>query len=90
MPISTVAETLKHKFWSGLEDKNIKNALRHRYKELEFDDLVIEARTIEDEADDNKKCRAKSHQISATEEKLDRLIMKIDKMESELQALKTQ
>ena len=90
IPRSTVPATLKHKFWSGLTDDKIKNALRHRYEDLDFEDLVAEARVIEDESTASRKSKVKSQQVTQAEDKLDLLIKKIDTMDAELKGLKEQ
>ena len=40
---------LRDRFWAGLRDLQVKNALRHRKDALNFEEMVIEARTLEEE-----------------------------------------
>lgn len=42
-------KTLGSRFWNGLRDDRIKNALRHRESVLPFEELVLEARRVEEE-----------------------------------------
>lgn len=84
-----VTTTLTQKFWSGIKDENIKNALRHRYATLDFEQVLSEARAIEEESSSVKKNKARSQQVTGSEDsKLDILIKKMERMESELQELK--
>ena len=87
---AAIPSALKNKFWSGLKDANIKNALRHRYKELDFTAVVAEARSIEaeDSPVDKKSARAKSHQATVEDSKLDLLIKKMERMEADIRELK--
>ena len=69
--------TLTQRFWSGLWDQSIKDALRHQYKELSFKQVLLEARVVEEEkSTGQKEKKTKSHQvIEAGNSKLD-LILK--------------
>ena len=56
--------TLRNKFWSGLRDSDLKNALRHtKDTTSSFDDLLMEARRLSEIEFSNKKS-AKTHQIT--------------------------
>ena len=44
-----VKELLKTQFWCGLRDKRIKEALRYRRTQVDFQSFVIEARELEEE-----------------------------------------
>lgn len=84
-----VPSTLKNKFWSGLLDSNIKNALRHKYKEVEFTELLEEARSIEAESGSSqKKDKAKSQQVTGEDSKFDLLLKKMEAMEADIKHLK--
>ena len=86
---ASVPGSLKQKFWSGLRDQNIKNALRHRYQELEFEKVLAEARVIEEENSPKQQEKAKSHQQTGAEDsKLDLLLKKMEKMETEIKEIK--
>ena len=89
LAMDSVRKSLKQKFWSGLRDQNIKNALRHRYQDLDFEHVLAEARAIEEENSPIQKEKAKSHQVSGSEDsKFDLLLKKMDKMETEIKELK--
>lgn len=89
IPVSSISLTLKHKFWSGLEDKNIKNALRNRYEDVEFEQLVAESRAIEEENAAPQKSKVKSQQITESENsKLDAILKKMERMEADIKHLK--
>ena len=89
IPVPTIPDTLKHKFWSGLEEEEIKNGLRHRYQTLDFEDLVAEARSIEEEVRPRKSIKS-SQVVDSTQDKLDLLIKKMDSMEADVKKLKAQ
>ena len=87
VPGSSITSTLKHKFWSGLKKESIKNALRHRYEDLGFEDLVAEARSVEAE-DTSQNSKTKSQQITGSEDsKLDLILKKMSKMEADIKQL---
>ena len=82
---------LKTQFWSGLRDARLKDALRHRRHTLDVDELIVEARELEEEYSSevmtSQKATAQQQQKQPTEmELLMQLIKKMDarmdKMES--------
>ena len=75
------------KFWSGLENEMIKNALRHRYENLDFEQLVAETRAIEEEKEVHTK-KVKSNQITSENSKLDTILKKMELMEADIKKLK--
>ena len=82
--MSSISSTLKYKFCSGLEDKNIKNALRNCYEDLEFEQLVAELTAIEENAAPQKS-KVKSQQITESENsKLDALLKKMERIEADI------
>ena len=86
LPEQSIAGTLKQRFWSGLRDPTIRNALRHRYMDLDFEQVVSESRVIEEET--TQKTEVKSHQVIESDSKLDILIKKMERFEVDLKELK--
>ena len=86
LPAESVPATLKHRFWSGLQNTDIKNALRHRLDILTFEEVVTEARAVEEELKPKDKSRSQQATSSDTS-LLELLIKKLDKMESSFQTL---
>ena len=89
-----VPGTLRQRFWSGLHESSIKDALRHRYQTLTFEEVITEARVIEEEKTDDpqkdkEKGKVKSHQVTeSADSKMDVVIKKLQQMEADIQELK--
>jgi hypothetical protein len=94
---TAVPGMLKAQFWAGLRDRRIKNALRHRKDEIGFEELVVEAREIEEEykseseeSDSNKvKAKAKVQQTKPTQmeellQHMKEMSMRMEKFEGQL------
>ena len=59
VPSGTKEETLRIVFWKGLTDEGVKQAIRYKYDQIvSFDELVREARRVEQELADFKESRA--------------------------------
>ena len=86
-----VQSSLRQKFWSGLFSESIKDALRHRYEQCTCEELLVEARCIEEEKSsgksDKERIKAKSHQV-ISDDKMDLLLKRLDKMDADIQELK--
>ena len=87
---------LRNKFWSGLHNTEIRNALRHRFDNQEsFELLVKAARLVESEQPSTKvkkqghTVHVQQHQQSAVKEsvKLDEILEHIKKLEGRLEGL---
>lgn len=86
LPAESVPATLKHRFWSGLSNTDIKNALRFRHETLTYEELVTEARAVEQEVKPKEK--STSHQATSSESTMMELLMKkIDGMTTGLRNL---
>ena len=92
-------KSLASRFWSGLYEDRVKNALRHREDSLDFVELVMEARRIEEEyglnhvAEDGASQKVKSSQVTApkssvSEDKLDLIIKRLSQLESQVSDMK--
>jgi hypothetical protein len=94
---SAVSGMLKAQFWAGLKDPRIKCALCYRKNEISFEDLVIEAREIEEEyksdseeAEVSKvKLKAKVQQTKPSEmeellTQMKQISMRMEKVEGQL------
>jgi hypothetical protein len=90
-PMSMRAK-LAHRFWDGLLDDRLRSALRHR--NLPFDDLVIEARRIEEEyqasPNTSRTAGVRSQPVTlpppqSTNEKLDLLLDRLKTLETQVQ-----
>lgn len=96
----TVDKSLSSRFWSGLHDDRIKNALRHREDSHGFTELVMEARQIEEEyglGQVTEELTAKksvkvqqvaAHKESTQEDKLDMIVNRLAQLETQLMELK--
>ncbi len=80
MSREAVEDVVSGQLWSGLRDARLKDALRHRRHGLKFEQLVIEARELEEEySGDGKKPTTQQQQKQPTEtELLMELIKKLD------------
>ena len=90
---SAVPQHLKRRFWSGLKDRHIKDMLRHCVDAMTFEELLNEARTLEEEYKPdyvNGKSEALLHQVAESDTMLDRLCKQIEKLESQLKQLQQQ
>ena len=73
---------LRSKFWSGLRDINVKNALRHMYdSHVPDDDLLVAARRVEQEA---TSMTAFSSQINAETSSFQKLVDEIAKLNTRI------
>jgi hypothetical protein len=73
---------LRSKFWSGLRDINVKNALRHMYdSHVPYDDLLVAARRAEQEA---RSMTAFSSQINAETTSRQKLLDEISKLNTRI------
>jgi hypothetical protein len=73
---------LRSKFWSGLRDINVKNALRHMYdSHVPYDDLLVAARRAEQEA---RSMTAFSSQINAETTSYQKLLDEISKLNTRI------
>lgn len=87
----SVSKLLCSRFWSGLEDSRIKEALRHRVSTVTFDKLVVEARSLEEEFRLDSKPKAHhvaalSPQVSSMESKMDMLLKRMEQLEVKVQS----
>lgn len=89
-----ITKALPSRFWSGLREERVKNALRNR--ELSFEELVVEARKVEEEYGIESKSeeatgakpKIKAQQVaSSTNDKLDFLIDRLVKLETQMAQL---
>ena len=87
---SAVPKQLKKRFWSGLRDMRIKDALRSRVDSLSFEELLSEARILEEEYSPGDKTDAVLHQVTESDPKMDLLFQKIAKIEKQLEQLQQQ
>ena len=87
---SAIPNQLKKRFWSGLKDRRIKDALRSRVDSLTFEELLSEARILEEEYSPEDKADVVLHQVTESDPKMDLLFQKIAKMESQLEQLHKQ
>ena len=91
-------KSLGSRFWSGLRDDKVKNALRHREDTLSFEELVMEARRVEEEycqtsEELNLRQPVKVQQVSASKEassddKLDIIIKRLAQVETQISEMK--
>ena len=88
MPLESLPTTLTKRFWGGLRDPIIKNALRNRYTDLGFEETLTEARLIEEENKTTQKEKVKSQQVTGQDDKLDLLLQEMKNMKMEIQQLK--
>ena len=87
---SAVPKQLKKRFWSGLKDMRIKDALRTRVDSLSFEELLSEARVLEEEYSPGERTDAVLHQVTESDPKMDLLFQKIAKIETQLEQLQQQ
>lgn len=95
----SVDKSLSSRFWSGLHDDRIKNALRHREDSHGFTELVMEARQIEEEYGlvteevTPKKCvkiqQASAQKDNGQEDKLDAILKRLSQLETQLMEVKS-
>ena len=83
--------SLKRRFWSGLFNPLIKSDLRHRLEDHTFEEIVLEARTLEEEYRDSLP-KPKSSQVtessSVSDHKLDQILKRMDQLDKEIKELK--
>ena len=93
-----VPTMVKTQFWSGLRDPRLKDALRQRYQQLDVDDLIVEARGLEEEYSSEcsavQQATAQQHQNKPTEMELLMQLLKkmdarLDKLEGKMEPSKT-
>ena len=93
---------LKSRFWRGLRQKPIQEALRSRWEAMMFDDLVTECRVLEEEYNneemtshqalatlDSGKTAGKVHQ-AVVKDPLAEILSKMDEMSARMEALERQ
>ena len=86
-----VPQQLKKRFWSGLKDKRIKDALRHDVDVMSFEELLSEARVLEEEySPTEEKSDARLHQVTDSDDKMDQLFKQLAKMQTQLDQLQKQ
>ena len=87
----SIPGSLKKRFWSGLCDPLIKSDLRHRLDDHTFEEILLEARSLEEE------CRGSSHKpksgqvtesSSTSDHKLDQILKRMDQLDQEIRELK--
>ncbi len=81
-----VEKTLSNKFWSGLCNQTIKDSLRHRYKDLVFEDLLAEARVIEEER--KQATSVKQQQMNSVDDSNSELMKMLKQMQMDIELLK--
>ena len=70
-------------------DQTIKDVLRHQYKVFSFEQVLTEARVVEEEKSSGQKEKTKSHQVTgAGNSKLDLILKKIEQMDADMKELK--
>ena len=97
------SEMLRSKFWSGIQNKMVKNAIRHRFDAGEsFQQLLVAARAVEHELKDsgteksivlptNKgKVSGKVQVLAVEDNKLDKLLKTMEDMTQRLKKRETQ
>ena len=90
---SDVPSKVKGRFWYGLADIHIKDATRSSYQQMNFDDLLVMCRTLEEEYGPTatSKLSAKIHQQtpSPVEDKLDKILKHMESLDVRVKALET-
>ena len=86
---SDIPIRLKKRFWSGLKDRQIKDALRNRVDSLTFEELLREARALEEEYDPEHRTGSEGivHQVTEADSKFDELLKRMAKMEAKIDQL---
>ncbi len=89
---ATVAlrKKLAHRFWDGLADERVRNALRHM--KLSFEDLVVEARQVEEEyaGSTSRAASVRTQQVTPTQstnDKLDLLLERLQQLEARVSGI---
>ena len=82
--------TTKSRFWHGLEDSRIKEATRHTYLKLTFDELLVECRRLEAEYSVTHPTAKSCQQSSSLEQKIDKLLSSFVHFENRLSKLESQ
>jgi len=95
-----IGNMLRNRFWSGLRESRIKDALRQHRRNMSVEDMVKEARTLEEEFEivackEEKTHKAKAHvsavAASTTEEsKLDKILERLAQLEIEVAQSRSQ
>ena len=89
----SVPGSLKRRFWSGLFNPLIKSDLRHRLEDHTFEEIVLEARTLEEEYSESSP-KPKSSQVTGSsnvyDNKLDQILKRMDQLDKEIKELKQQ
>ena len=81
-----VPGTLTVRFWDGLYDERIKNALRPKKDELTFEEMVKEARMLEEEYQPVAESKnSVSHAQVVSDPRLDLLLKKMEQLEKKIQ-----
>ena len=86
---SDIPMRLKKRFWSGLKDRQIKEALRNRVDSLTFEELLREARALEEEYDPEHRTGSDGivHQVTEADSKFDELLKRMSKLEAKMEQL---
>ena len=85
-----VPGTLTQRFWSGLWDQSIMGAFRHKHQDLSYEQVLTEARVVEEEkSTGQKEKKTKSHQVTeADNSKLDLILKKMEQLDADIKELK--
>lgn len=68
-------EMIRNKFWTGLNNKHIKEALRHRYdNNTPFEELLRQARIVESETSHKTSGMSAAQQVESSDKKLDEVL----------------
>ncbi len=88
---SDVPSKVKGRFWYGIADIHIKDATRSSYQQMNFDDLLVMCRTLEEEYLNTSKLSAKIHQQtpSPVEDKLDKILKHMESLDVRVKALES-
>lgn len=86
---SDIPIRLKKRFWSGLKDRQIKDVLRNRVDSLTFEELLAEARALEEEYDPEHRSGSDGivHQVTEADSKFDELLKRMSKVEAKIDQL---
>ena len=87
----SIPGSLKKRFWSGLFDPLIKSDLRHRLDDHTFEEILLEARSLEEEYRGSSQ-KPKSSQVTessgTSDQKLDQILKRMDQLDQEIRELK--
>ena len=80
---------LRDRFWAGLRDLHVKYALRHRKDALNFEEMVIETRSLEEELGKEAPVQSHVQQGRNAELTLQALEKKVDELEEMIKKTQT-